>query len=149
MANMHFLDWLYLGLFIFGLIVIGTIVVLDYQFAGRKDMYVEMNTNPYDIGTEITYVDKARMVLRDFLNDRWEVQTEALRDERPTETFVAAQIDLKDIHAVWFSKTLGNWKAILITTLADEKMYEVTHNGLKRETYVDEYYKISNAVVAD
>lgn len=112
-------------------------------------MRVEMNTNPFDIGNEISYVDQAQMILRDFLNDRYEVQTEALREQIPTERFEAARIELKDIHAVWFSKTLANWKAILITNLPDDKMYEVTHNGMKRETYLDEYKKISNTVVAD
>jgi hypothetical protein len=48
------------------------------------------------------------------------------------------------VYLVWFSKTLQNWKALVGTTLSDEKYYEVTHNGDKNETYVDVYLKVAN-----
>lgn len=47
---------------------------------------------------------------------------------------------------VWFCKTLQNWKAIMITDLPDNIMYEITHNGDKNETYIDTYEKKSNYV---
>lgn len=43
-----------------------------------------------------------------------------------------------DIFITWFCKTLQNWKA-LIGIHGRGEYYEVTHNGDKGETYVDEY----------
>lgn len=54
-----------------------------------------------------------------------------------------------DTYVVWFCKTLQNWKAIVCTTMADGHMYEVTHNGDKNETYIDDYVKVDNVVVPD
>lgn len=54
--------------------------------------------------------------------------------------------DTDDIKLVWFSKTLGNWKGLATTSLADGKYYEVTHNKEKNETYVDVYLKINHRV---
>lgn len=53
-------------------------------------------------------------------------------------------IGTNDIYIVWFSKTLQNWKALLSTDLHDGLYYEVTHNGDKKETYIDVYSKIAN-----
>lgn len=50
---------------------------------------------------------------------------------------------------VWFSKVLENWKAIVITTMPDQRIYEVTYNGQKRETYIDVYDKVANVVLAE
>lgn len=52
-----------------------------------------------------------------------------------------------EVYAVWFSKTLLNWKALVSTTLPDQMYYEVTHNGSSDETYLDCYKKIQNKVV--
>lgn len=54
-----------------------------------------------------------------------------------------------DTYVVWFSKTLQNWKAIVCTTMSDGHMYEVTHNGDKNETYLDDYVKVDNVVIPD
>lgn len=54
-----------------------------------------------------------------------------------------------DMYVVWFCKTLQNWKAIVCSTMADGHMYEVTHNGDKGETYIDDYVKVDNVVVPD
>jgi hypothetical protein len=53
------------------------------------------------------------------------------------------------VYVVWFCKTLQNWKAICCTTMLDGMLYEVTHNGDKRETYIDAYRKQSNTVIPD
>ena len=55
---------------------------------------------------------------------------------------------------MWFSKTLQNWKALVGTNQikSDEKCgdyAEVTHNGDKKETYVDVYVKVSNRAIKD
>lgn len=47
-------------------------------------------------------------------------------------------------YVVWFAFTLGNWKALVSTTLADGRYYEVTHNAVKQETYLDVYVKVMN-----
>lgn len=56
---------------------------------------------------------------------------------------------LDDIYVVWFCSALGNWKALVSTNVKDNRYYEVTHNGAKNETYVDEYEKVSQVVVPD
>jgi hypothetical protein len=53
---------------------------------------------------------------------------------------------LDEVKIVWFAYVLGNWKAIVITTLPDECLYEVTHNAAKGETYLDKYLKTKNVV---
>jgi Family of unknown function (DUF6275) len=69
--------------------------------------------------------------------------------ERLALTQSDVKIDTDQVYIVWFSKTLESWKALLGTTLPDGMYYEVTHNGLKRETYIDVYQKVENVVVPD
>lgn len=57
------------------------------------------------------------------------------------------KITMDDVFIVWFSKTLGNWKALVSTTISDGMYYELTHNGNTGETYVDVYKKWENFVV--
>ena len=52
-----------------------------------------------------------------------------------------------EVFIVWFSKTLQNWKALISTTISDGMYYEVTHNGDKKETYLDAYKKWENVCV--
>lgn len=54
-----------------------------------------------------------------------------------------------DVYVVWFSFTLGNWKALLSTTVVDGKYYEVTYNAAKDETYVDTYVKLRNEQIKE
>lgn len=54
-----------------------------------------------------------------------------------------------DVFAVWFCKTLQNWKALVSTTVSDGMYYEVTHNGDKNETYLDAYKKWQNVRYPD
>ena len=64
------------------------------------------------------------------------------------------EIKAEDCFVVWSSKTLQNWKALVSTNRikSDEKCgdyAEITHNGYKKETYVDVYTKVSNRVIKD
>ena len=51
------------------------------------------------------------------------------------------------LYTVWFCKTLQNWKAVVCTSLRDNRMWEVTYNGDKNEVYLDEYEKTMNMVI--
>lgn len=64
------------------------------------------------------------------------------------------EIKAEDCFVVWFSKTLQNWKALVSTNRikSGEKCgdyVEITHNGDKKETYVDVYAKVSNRAIKD
>lgn len=57
------------------------------------------------------------------------------------------QITEDDVFVVWSCKTLQNNKALVSTTVSDGMYYEITHNGDKKEIYVDAYKKWENFVV--
>ena len=49
-----------------------------------------------------------------------------------------------DLHLVWFTKTLQNFKCVLIDLLDNQRYYECTYNGSKDALYVDIYEKKHN-----
>lgn len=60
---------------------------------------------------------------------------------------------IDEVYVVWFTYTLGNWKAMLSTSLPDGRYYEVTH---KRDndgsdgpaaTFIDTYVKTHNVSI--
>lgn len=51
------------------------------------------------------------------------------------------------IFITWKCKTLQNYKYLLCTNLNDNKYYELTYNGDKRELYIDEYDKVNNVAI--
>lgn len=55
----------------------------------------------------------------------------------------------ESLNIVWFSKTLKNHKALVMSThyRFDYVYWEVTFNGETNEYYVDEYHKKSNTVI--
>lgn len=74
----------------------------------------------------------------------------------PMSAYVSSQARMQDIklvydslHITWFSKTLQNHKALVMSTHKDyDHIYwEVTYNGDKDEYYVDKYIKQSNTVI--
>lgn len=58
-------------------------------------------------------------------------------------------IELDEIYVVWFAFVLGNWKAFISTSRPDGRVWEVTHNKAKGESYVDSYLKTHNFRVED
>jgi hypothetical protein len=54
---------------------------------------------------------------------------------------------LDDVYVVWFTYTLGYWKALCSTSLPDGRYYEVTYNAEKKVAYVDTYKKTHNIEV--
>ena len=80
--------------------------------------------------------EKARQIVRDYFNSHVDVTD-------------GVQISIEEVYVVWLSKTLQNWKALVSTTIPDNRYYEITHNGDRGETYVDVYVKLDNQVVKD
>lgn len=52
-----------------------------------------------------------------------------------------------EFYIVWFCFILGGWKALVSSTNADGRYYEVTFNKDKSEAYIDTYRKTHNNVV--
>lgn len=59
------------------------------------------------------------------------------------------EITEEDVYIVWLVKVLQNNKALVSTNVGDGLYYEITHNGVKNETYVDVYKKWENFVVKE
>lgn len=79
----------------------------------------------------------ARKIVYDYVKDRLE----------KTDTHVTFGED--EVYVVWFSFILGDWKALISTTLPDGMYYEVTRNSTKEETYLDAYKKFDNRCIKD
>ena len=58
------------------------------------------------------------------------------------------EITTDQTYIVWFTKTLGNWKAIVASPAARGLLWEITFNGHKNECYVDVYKKLNNVKVS-
>lgn len=86
------------------------------------------------VGEDVNYYDRAMLQVREYVNENY-------RPEVKNKSY--------GVYVVWFCKTLQNWKSLVATTLEDGRYYEVTHNGDKKETYIDVYTKIDNVVVPD
>lgn len=55
------------------------------------------------------------------------------------------ELSVDDLYVVWWTYILGNWKAMISTSRPGDGLYfEVTHNSVSEETYVDTYMKVSN-----
>lgn len=84
----------------------------------------------------MNYQEKAKQIVIDYYNEHVEIA-----DNK--------KLTAEEVFIVWFSKTLQNWKALVSTTISDGMYYEVTHNGDKKETYLDAYKKWENVCVND
>ncbi len=56
---------------------------------------------------------------------------------------------LGEVFVVWYVKTLGNWKAVVSTSVSDGMYYEVTYDGVNKQTYLDVYAKVDHEVIPD
>lgn len=59
-----------------------------------------------------------------------------------TDTHVKFSVD--DVYVVWFAYVLGNWKALVSTSLPDGMYYEVTFDAPNKKVYIDSYKKFEN-----
>jgi hypothetical protein len=84
---------------------------------------------------DVTFLVKATRVVTDYIEDHFD------KSDGAPQYF--------EVYVVWFAKTLGNWKALISSTLPDGKYYEVTYNGEKKETYLDAYVKVQNVCIPD
>lgn len=82
----------------------------------------------------MTFLDRAREVVGAYVEDHLDVTD----GKQQYEVFV-----------VWSCKTLGNWKALVSTTLVDGMYYEVTYDGANKRIYLDAYEKFQNVVIPD
>ena len=48
---------------------------------------------------------------------------------------------------VWKCKTIQNYKYILISTVTEGCIFELTYNGDKNEWYIDHYKKMNKVVI--
>lgn len=56
---------------------------------------------------------------------------------------------IEDLHLVWFSKCLQNYKCTICDLKDNSRYYECTYNGDKKQLYVDIYDKQFNTVVEE
>lgn len=80
------------------------------------------------------FLNKCKEIVRDYANEHLDKS-----DNK--------QITIEDVFIVWSCKTLQNNKALASTTLSDGMYYEITHNGDKKEIYVDAYKKFENRCI--
>lgn len=52
-----------------------------------------------------------------------------------------------DVYCVWFAFTLGNYKALVSTTLPDGRYYEITYDKAHGRSYIDTYVKVDNVAL--
>jgi hypothetical protein len=81
-------------------------------------------------------MDTAKQIVVDYFNDHRDV----------TDEFILTK---DNVFIVWFCKTLQNWKALVSTEVSDGMYYEITHDGDRKQTYVDVYKKWENYTVKD
>lgn len=56
---------------------------------------------------------------------------------------------IKDLHLVWFGKILQNYKCVICDLKDNQRYYECTYNGEKKQLYVDIYNKQFNSLVEE
>lgn len=57
------------------------------------------------------------------------------------------ELKINELHIVWFSKVLRNFKCTICDLRPNQRYYELTYNGDKDELYVDIYQKEINVCI--
>lgn len=91
------------------------------------DEKIKLRTNSMSIEKELGF--KPEAILREYIS----------RFEKETSDY--------KVFIVWACKTLQNRKWVLATDRMDDRLYELTYNGDRKEYYLDEYTKFSNTVI--
>lgn len=87
--------------------------------------------------SDLDYTLKARQMVVEFVDQRF---LERNRDE-PMPVYEA--------FVMRFAHTLGNWSALVSTTLEDGMYYEITHDSHKHETKIVAYKRVDQKVIPD
>lgn len=69
--------------------------------------------------------------------------------KRLEKTDLHVKFETTDVYIVSFTYVLGNYKALVSTTLPDGRYYEVTCNKAKTVIYIDTYLKVDNVEIDD
>lgn len=56
-------------------------------------------------------------------------------------------LTLDEVYVIWFSFTLGNWKAFVSTSRPDGRVYEISYKQGNDVAFVDSYLKTHNMEV--
>lgn len=56
-------------------------------------------------------------------------------------------VKIQELHLVWFTKALQNYKCMIVDLRPNQRYYECTYSGQKKELYVDIYKKEYNFVI--
>ena len=83
-----------------------------------------------------------------FLTKAKALAADAINEDFPIDALTRAAIT-EDFYVVWFAKVLGNWKALVSTDIVSGRYFEVTYDGNKKQTYVDDYRKVANICTTD
>lgn len=95
------------------------------------------NEKRHNMSEGLSNQEKAQTVVFKYVRDHLE----------KTDTHV--KFELSDVYVVSFTYILGNWKAMVSTTLPDGMYYEVTYDKNKLQTYLDAYKKFENVCIPD
>jgi Family of unknown function (DUF6275) len=57
-------------------------------------------------------------------------------------------LTMEGVYIVWFTKVLGNWKAIVASPIIRGLLWEVSFSGQRNEVYIDVYKKLNNVKIS-
>jgi hypothetical protein len=58
------------------------------------------------------------------------------------------ELTMDSVYIVWFTKTLGNWKAIIASPTIKGLIWEIVYNAHRKECYVEVYKKLNSVKVS-
>ena len=99
----------------------------------------------------IVPIPKGALIMK--LDETWFPTPEAMLDifvawfNESVADYDVPPLDKDEAYVVWFCYTVGNAKALVSTSRHDHMYYEVTYHQNKEELYIDQYLKVSHAVI--
>lgn len=110
---------------------------LEYVQAQLKEKYSEMADNQ---GVAKPGIDQSIPEIACDL-----VYGHILENLEKTDTHITFGRD--EVYCVWFAFVLGNYKALVSSSLPDGRYYEVTYDKNKTRVYIDTYVKVDNRCI--
>jgi hypothetical protein len=62
--------------------------------------------------------------------------------------FSSSKAFIPEVHLVWFTKVLQNWKALVYTREPIQAYFEVTYSGAEERVYIDTYHKVNHIAIS-